>query len=177
MSRIHLLTTPLTDDDVAGLLAGDRVLLSGVVYTARDAAHRRMIEALDSGGPLPIPIQGQAIYYVGPSPTPPGRVTGSAGPTTSCRMDPYTPRLLELGLKATIGKGSRSAEVVEAMRRHRAVYLAAIGGAAALIASRITKCEIVAYPELGPEAVRRLVVEDFPAIVANDIHGGDVYVR
>ena len=175
MTDTHVLTTPLTGEDVAALRAGDRVRLSGVVYTARDAAHRRMIECLERGEPLPIPIDGQVIYYVGPSPAPPGRVIGSAGPTTSYRMDPYVERLLALGLKATIGKGARSPQVVEAMKRYRAVYLAAIGGAAALLASSIKECEVLAYEDLGPEAVRRLVVEDFPAIVANDIYGGNVY--
>ena len=177
MTDTHVLTTPLTEEDVAALRAGDRVRLSGVVYTARDAAHRRMIECLERGERLPIPIDGQVIYYVGPSPAPPGKVIGSAGPTTSCRMDPYVERLLALGLKATIGKGGRSPQVVEAMKRHGAVYLAAIGGAAALIASSIKECEVLAYEDLGPEAVRRLVVEDFPAIVANDIYGGNVYER
>lgn len=177
MTDTHVLTTPLTGEDVAALRAGDRVRLSGVVYTARDAAHRRMIECLERGERLPIPIDGQVIYYVGPSPAPPGKVIGSAGPTTSYRMDPYVERLLALGLKATIGKGGRSPQVVEAMKRHGAVYLAAIGGAAALIASSIKECEVLAYEDLGPEAVRRLVVEDFPAIVANDIYGGNVYER
>jgi len=175
MTQASKLTTPLDDAAIAGLRAGDRVSLSGVIYTARDAAHQRIIECLKRGEQPPIPIEGQVIYYVGPSPTPPGRPIGSAGPTTSYRMDPYTLQLLKLGLKATIGKGPRSAEVAEAMRRCRAVYLAAVGGAAALIASSVRECEILAYPDLGPEAVRRLVVEDFPAIVANDIYGGDVY--
>ena len=177
MSNTHDLTAPLTDDDVAGLRAGDRVQISGVIYTARDAAHRRMVESLDRGEALPIPVEGQVIYYAGPSPTPPGRVIGSAGPTTSCRMDAYVGRLLELGLRATIGKGARSPEVVKAMMQHRAVYFAAVGGAAALIAVGIKECEILAYPDLGPEAVRRLVVENFPAIVANDIYGGNIYER
>lgn len=177
MTQARKLTTPLDDAAIAALHAGDRVSLSGVIYTARDAAHQRIIECLKRGEQPPIPIEGQVIYYVGPSPTPPGRPIGSAGPTTSYRMDPYTPQLLKLGLKATIGKGPRSAEVAEAMRRCRAVYLAAVGGAAALIASSVRECEILAYPDLGPEAVRRLVVEDFPAIVANDIYGGDVYRR
>ena len=177
MTQARKLTTPLDDAAIAALHAGDRVSLSGVIYTARDAAHQRIIECLERGEQPPIPIEGQVIYYVGPSPTPPGRPIGSAGPTTSYRMDPYTPQLLKLGLKATIGKGPRSAEVAEAMRRCRAVYLAAVGGAAALIASSVRECEILAYPDLGPEAVRRLVVEDFPAIVANDIYGGDVYRR
>jgi len=173
----HTITTPLSDEAVAAMRAGDRVLLSGVIYTARDAAHRRMIERLDCGEHLPIPVAGQVIYYVGPTPTPPGRVIGSAGPTTSYRMDAYAPRLLELGIKATIGKGPRSAAMIDAMRKHRAVYLAAIGGAGALLAGCVRECEIVAYPDLGPEAVRRLVVQLFPAIVANDIYGGNIYVR
>jgi len=170
-----VLSAPIVGDALDALRAGDRVLLNGVIYTARDAAHRRMVELLDSGGELPIPIAGQIIYYVGPTPTPPGRAIGSAGPTTSYRMDAYAPRLIELGLKAMIGKGPRSAEVVSAMLAHRAVYLAAIGGAGALISRRIKACEIVAYPELGPEAVRRLVVEQLPLIVANDVHGGNIY--
>ena len=171
------LVTPLGDEQVNALRAGDRVAISGVIYTARDAAHKRMAEALDRGEALPIPIDGQVIYYVGPTPTPPGRVIGSAGPTTSGRMDGYTPRLLALGLRGTIGKGWRSPEVVRAMQQHRAVYFAAIGGAGALIAASIVECEIVAYEDLGPEAIRRLVVRDLPAVVAIDALGGNVYQR
>ena len=177
MSRVVRLTSPLTDGDVGGLRIGDRVLITGTIYTARDAAHKRMVEALERGEALPFDIRGQIIYYVGPTPPKPGEVIGSAGPTTSGRMDPYTPKLLELGLKATIGKGQRSREVVEAMERFKGIYLVAVGGAAALLARRIKKAEVIAYEDLGPEAVRRLYVEDFPAIVANDIHGGDLFVE
>jgi len=171
------LVTPLGDEQVNALRAGDRVAISGVIYTARDAAHKRMAEALDRGEALPIPVDGQVIYYVGPTPTPPGRVIGSAGPTTSGRMDAYTPRLLALGLRGTIGKGWRSPEVVRAMQQHRAVYFAAVGGAGALIAASIVECETVAYEDLGPEAIRRLVVRDLPAVVAIDALGGNVYQR
>ena len=169
------ITPPLTDKDVENLRAGDKVLITGVLYTARDAAHKRLIELLDKGEKLPFDVKGQLIYYVGPTPAKPGQVIGSAGPTTSGRMDAYTPRLLELGLKGTIGKGQRSAEVVEAMKKYKAVYLAAVGGAAALIAKTIKKAEIVAYEDLGPEAIRRLEVVDFPAIVVNDINGNDLF--
>jgi len=171
----HRLRPPLDDETVARLRAGDRVLISGTVYTARDAAHLRMVDALKRGEPLPFGLQGQVIYYVGPTPTPPGKVIGSAGPTTSRRMDPLTPILLEHGLKATIGKGARSEPVKEAMRKFKAVYLAAVGGAGALLAQRVLAAEVVAYEDLGPEAVRRLTVEDFPALVINDIYGGDLY--
>jgi fumarate hydratase subunit beta len=169
------LTTPLTGDALEKLRAGDRVLITGVIYAARDAAHKRFLELLDKGEPLPFPISGAIIYYVGPTPARPGEVIGAAGPTTSARMDDYTPALLSLGLKATIGKGERSPSVVEAMRKHRAVYLAAVGGAAAVIRKCIKKAEVMAYEDLGPEAVRRLTVEDFPAVVVNDIYGGDLF--
>jgi fumarate hydratase subunit beta len=168
---------PLTDKTIADLKSGDNLLLSGVLYVARDAAHRKMIETLDRGEPLPFDIKGQTFYYMGPSPAPPGRVIGSAGPTTSVRMDAYTPRLLAAGLKGMIGKGVRSAEVKEAIRQYKAIYLAAVGGAGALISKTIVKSEVVAYPELGPEAVLRLEVKDFPATVINDIYGGDLYVE
>jgi fumarate hydratase subunit beta len=168
---------PLSEKTVQNLKAGDNLLLSGVLYVARDAAHRRMIETLERGEPLPFDIKGQTIYYMGPSPSPPGRVIGSAGPTTSARMDSYTPRLLAAGLKGMIGKGVRSPEVRDAMKKHKAVYLAAIGGAGALISKTIMKSEVVAYPDLGPEAVLKLEVKDFPATVINDIHGGDLYVE
>ncbi len=170
--RIEL---PLTEKTIIGLRAGDSLLLSGVMYTARDAAHKRMIEALESGEPLPFDITGQTIYYVGPSPAPPGHVIGSAGPTTSTRLDVYTPRLLAAGLKGMIGKGSRSPEVKEAVKKHRAVYLAAIGGTGALLSKSIIKSEVVAYADLGPEAVLRLEVKEFPVTVINDIYGGDLY--
>ena len=175
MTTLRELHTPLTDDVVAQLRAGDRVMLSGVVYAARDAAHKRFFQALDAGEPLPVDLRGQVIYYVGPTPPKPGQVIGSAGPTTSGRMDPYTPRLLALGLKGTIGKGSRSAAVKEAMKQHRAVYFAALGGVGALIARCIKKAELGAYPDLGPEALLRLEVECFPLWVVNDIYGGDLY--
>ena len=169
------LTTPLTAQAVASLRAGDRVLLSGTVYTARDAAHARLIALLNGGQPLPFAVEGQVIYYVGPTPPRPGEPIGSAGPTTSGRMDPYTPALLAAGLRGMIGKGSRSAEVREAMVRHGAVYFAATGGAGALLAKRIRSAEVVAWEDLGPEAVRRLVVEDFPLVVIDDVHGHDLY--
>ena len=151
------------------------MLISGVVYTARDAAHRRLIQALDKGEKLPFDLKGQTIYYMGPSPAPPGRVIGSAGPTTSGRMDRYTPLLMAEGIKAMIGKGGRSIAVREAIRQNKAVYFAAIGGTGALLAKSIKQVEVIAYEELGAEAIRRLYVEDFPAIVANDIHGGDLF--
>jgi fumarate hydratase subunit beta len=170
-------TLPLTEKTLEMLKAGDNLLLSGVLYVARDAAHKRMVETLDRGEHLPFDIRGQALYYMGPSPAPPGRVIGSAGPTTSARMDSYTPRLLEAGLRAMIGKGVRSQEVRDAMKKHRAVYLAAVGGVGALISQSIIKSEVIAYPDLGPEAVLKLEVKDFPATVINDIHGGDLYVE
>ena len=166
---------PLTDKTLKDLKAGDNILLTGVMYVARDAAHKRMIEALDQGKPLPFDIKGQTVYYMGPSPARPGQVIGSAGPTTSGRMDSYSPRLIAEGLKGMIGKGMRSPAVKDAMKKYKAVYLAAIGGAGALISKSIKKSEIVAYEELGAEAVLRMEVEDFPAIVINDIYGGDLY--
>ena len=169
------ITTPLTDGVIHRLRAGDQVTISGTIYVGRDAAHKRFVEALEKGEPLPFDPQGQIIYYMGPSPAPPGKPIGSAGPTTSYRMDSYTPRLLEHGLKGMIGKGSRGAEVREALKTHRAVYFAAVGGAAALIARAIKKAEVIAYEDLGAEAVRRLEVEEFPVIVVNDIYGGDAY--
>jgi len=175
MNDVPRLETPLTDEAVRRLRAGDRVLLSGVVYTARDAAHKRMAEALAAGQALPIPLEGQVIYYVGPSPARPGETIGSAGPTTSTRMDPYTPALLARGLRATIGKGYRSALVRQAMVAHGAVYFVAVGGAAALVARRVRQVELVAYPDLGAEAIRRLRVEDFPVVVGNDTLGGDLF--
>lgn len=172
---IEISRLPFTEISIRQLRAGDSLKLTGTLYTARDAAHRRLIEALDRGESLPFDIKGQAIYYLGPSPAPPGKVIGSAGPTTSRRMDVYTPRLLAAGLKATIGKGPRSAEVKEAMKQHRAVYLAAVGGAGALLSKHIVRCEVAAYADLGPEAVLKLELEDFPVTVANDCHGGDLF--
>lgn len=169
------ITAPLTDADVCSLKAGDKVLISGVIFTARDSAHKRLMELIEKGEELPIDLKGQILYYVGPTPPKPGQVIGSAGPTTSGRMDAFTPALLELGLKATVGKGQRSEEVLSAMRKNKAVYMAAVGGAAALIARSIKKAEVVAYEDLGPEAIRRLEVEDFPAIVVNDCQGGDLF--
>jgi fumarate hydratase subunit beta len=169
------LTTPLTDEQVGKLRAGERVLISGRVLAARDAAHKRLFELAEAGEKLPVDLRGQVIYYVGPTPGKPGEVIGSAGPTTSGRMDSYTPTLLALGLKGMIGKGSRSEEVRKAMVQHRAVYFAAVGGAGALLRKRIRKSEVIAYPELGAEAIRVLEVEDFPAIVVNDVYGADLY--
>lgn len=169
------LKVPFSDTDIANLKTGGQISLSGVVYTARDAAHKRMIEALEKGEPLPIDIRGQVIYYVGPTPAKPGQVIGSAGPTTSSRMDVYTPMLLEAGLKGMIGKGKRSPEVREAIKKHKAIYFAAAGGAGALLSKRIKKAEVVAYEDLGPEAIYRLEVEDFPVVVVNDIYGNDLY--
>lgn len=151
------------------------MLISGIVYAARDAAHQRLVQALDKGERLPFDLEGQTIYYMGPSPARPGQVIGSAGPTTSSRMDRYTPRLIAAGIRAMIGKGSRSAEVREAIRKYKAVYLVATGGAGALLAKTIKRAEVIAYEDLGAEAVMRLTVEDFPAIVANDIYGGDLF--
>ncbi|NIO15789.1 MAG: Fe-S-containing hydro-lyase [Deltaproteobacteria bacterium] len=176
MSEIKI-TTPVDEDVLSELKVGDRVLISGVLYTARDAAHKRMAEALERQEPLPVDLTGQIIYYAGPSPTPPGKPIGSVGPTTSYRMDPYAPRLMDAGLKGMIGKGPRSHQVIDSMVKNKAVYFAAIGGAAALLARQVKKAEVVAYEDLGPEAIRRLVVEDFPAIVVNDIHGNDLFVE
>ncbi len=177
METAYHLETPLGTKDVETLRAGDRVTISGTVYTARDAAHRRLLELVDQGEELPIPIEGQVIYYVGPSPAPPGRVIGAAGPTTSYRMDPYAPKLLEMGLKGMIGKGKRSGEVVEAMVKYKGIYMAAIGGAGALMAKAIKAARVVAYEDLGPEAIRELKVEKLPAVVVNDTLGNDLYVE
>ena len=169
------LTTPLSDADVEKLRIGDRVLLSGVIYTGRDAAHRRLSDLLKAGKDLPVDLRGQVIYYVGPTPAKPGKPIGSAGPTTSYRMDAYAPSLLALGLKGMIGKGGRAPEVIEAIKRHKAVYFGATGGAGALLSKHIKKAEVIAYPDLGPEAIMRLEVEDFPVVVINDTQGGDLY--
>ena len=171
-TRLH---TPLDDEAVRALRAGERVLISGELLTARDAAHKRLMDLLEAGQGLPVDVAGQVIYYCGPAPAPPGRAIGAAGPTTSYRMDEFTPRLHAAGLKATIGKGERGGAVRQACREHCAVYLVAIGGAGALLAQRIVATETVAYDDLGPEAIRRLVVEDFPCIVAYDCHGGSVF--
>ncbi len=172
---VKKMTLPLTDETLKDLKAGDNISLTGIIYVGRDAAHKRIVEALDQGKPLPFDIKGQTIYFMGPSPAKPGRPIGAAGPTTSGRMDAYSPRLIEEGLKGMIGKGMRSQAVKDAMTKYKAVYLAAIGGAGALIAKSIKKSEVVAYGELGAEAIRRLEVEDFPVTVINDIYGGDLY--
>lgn len=175
MSAIRI-TAPITDDSVwEDLKAGDLVLISGVIYTARDAAHKRIVEALERGEEPPFDLKGQIIYYAGPAPAKPGRPIGSVGPTTSYRMDPYAPKLLEVGLKGMIGKGTRSKEVIDAIVKYKGVYFGAVGGAAAYLARCVKEAKVIAYEDLGPEAVRRLVVEDFPAFVVNDVHGNDLY--
>ena len=175
MSDAKKITTPLSTEFVESLKIGDRLLISGIIYTGRDAAHKRLVDALDAGEDLPFEVQGQIIYYVGPTPARPGAVIGSAGPTTSYRMDAFAPRLIEQGLKGMVGKGARNDAVKEAMLKHKAVYLAAVGGAGALIAKTIKEARVIAYEDLGPEAGRELTVEDFPAVVVNDCHGGDAY--
>ena len=169
------LHTPLTADKLKGLKAGDSILLSGVIYSARDAAHKRLIDLLNEGKELPLNIKDETIYYVGPSPAKPGNVIGSAGPTTSYRMDAYAPRLMDLGLKGMIGKGARNKEVIDAIVRNGAVYFGAIGGAAALIAKSIVKSEIIAYEDLGAEAIRRMEVKDMPLVVIIDTEGNNLY--
>ena len=166
---------PLSDADVEALTAGDHVRITGVLYTARDAAHARLLPLIEAGEPLPIDVRGQIIYYTGPSPARPGHIVGSIGPTTGGRMDKFTPRLLSLGLKGTIGKGHRSDAVKAALREHKSVYFGAIGGAGAVLSRFIKSLEVVAYEDLGTEAIRRLELDDFPAIVVNDCHGGDLY--
>ncbi len=177
MSTTYKLTTPLTDEDVCKLVIGDVVLLTGTIYTARDAAHKRLVESLDKGETLPFDLKGALIYYVGPTPAPPGRPIGAAGPTTSYRMDSYAPRLHSLGLKATIGKGKRSDEVKAALTAHKAVYFGATGGAGALLSQCIKAARVIAYEDLGPEAIRELTVVDFPLLVINDTMGGELYVK
>ena len=169
------ITTPLTEEVAETLTAGDIVSITGVVYSARDAAHKRMAETLAEGNPLPFDVSDAIIYYMGPSPARENQVIGSAGPTTSGRMDAYTPQLLESGLRGMIGKGRRSAEVIEAMKKADAVYFAAVGGAGALLSKHITKCEVIAYDDLGTEAIHKLYVEDFPAIVVIDCKGNSLY--
>lgn len=171
---IHL-KTPLSEKDLMNLKIGDLVNISGVIYTARDAAHKRLVELLENEKPLPFEIKNQIIYYVGPTPAPAGKIIGSAGPTTSYRIDTYTPQLLKAGLKGMIGKGPRSLEVLNSIKNNKAVYFAAVGGAGALISKTIKKAELVAYQDLGAEAIYKLQVENFPCIVANDIFGNDLY--
>lgn len=174
---IKLLSAPLTREEIEGLHIGDEVLVQGTVYAARDAAHKKMTQALADGQDLPVRLEGQIIYYVGPCPAPEGKVIGSAGPTTAGRMDAYAPSLLQQGLKAMIGKGPRDEKVIAAMMEHGAVYLAAVGGAGAYLAQRIIASEVVAYPELGPEALLKLEFRDFPCIVAIDCRGNNIYAR
>ncbi len=166
------ITTPLTDEAIKGLHAGDEVRITGVIYTARDAAHKKLAELLEAGKPLPFDPAGQIIYYTGPTPAPPGRPIGSCGPTTSYRMDKYTPALLEAGLKGLIGKGRRGQAVIDAIKEHTCVYFSAEGGCGALLANYVKACEVVAFPELGTEAVHRLTVENFPVSVFCDCRGG-----
>lgn len=173
----YKLNTPLTDEDVVQLKAGDVVKLSGVIYSARDAAHKKIMELIDAGKETPFEIAGSVVYYVGPSPAPPGRPIGAAGPTTSYRMDTYAPRLHALGLKASVGKGKRNDEVKQALKDHKAVYFGATGGAGALLSQCITESVVIAFDELGPEAVRAMTVKDFPLLVVNDCHGGELYAK
>ena len=174
MSEIRV-TTPLNEDVISKWRSGDKILISGIIYTGRDAAHKRLVELIDKGETLPFDVKGQIIYFVGPTPARPGRAVGSAGPTTSYRMDAYSPRLIEKGLKGMIGKGSRSKEVIEAMIKHKCVYMTAVGGAGALISRCIKSSEIIAYEDLGPEAIRKMEVENLPVIVVNDTSGNDLY--
>lgn len=169
------ITLPLTDEDARSLRAGDYVYLSGVIYTARDAAHKRMYDALENGESLPIEMQNNVVYYLGPTPARPGHVIGSAGPTTSSRMDKYAPKLLDLGLKGMVGKGKRTQEVIDAVVRNGAVYFAAVGGAGALLSKCIKKADVVAYDDLGTEAIRRLEIENLPVIVVIDSEGTNLY--
>ncbi|MBD3823082.1 MAG: Fe-S-containing hydro-lyase [Epsilonproteobacteria bacterium] len=175
MSQVYHLTTPLSNEVVSSLKSGDIVYLSGIIYTARDAAHKRLVDLLDEGKELPFDINGAIIYFVGPTPPKPGDPIGSAGPTTSYRMDSYSPRLIAEGLKGMIGKGKRNKEVIDACQKHKAIYFGATGGAGALLGKKIKSAEIVAYEELGPEAIRKLEVVDFPVTVINDSYGQDLY--
>ena len=175
MGQIKKLQPPLTDSVVRSLKAGDEVLISGAIYTARDMAHKRLCEAIDAGKKLPFEIAGAVIYFVGPTPARPGRVIGSAGPTTASRMDAFSPKLLACGLKAMIGKGYRSDEVIDTLKKYGAVHLSAIGGAGALLSKHIVSAEVIAYEDLGTEAVRKLQVVNFPSIVAYDSHGNTIY--
>ncbi len=175
MAEVIKITTPLTDDQVEKLHAGDSVLITGIIYTARDAAHKKLVDLLAEGKPLPVDLKGHLVYYVGPSPARPGKPIGSAGPTTSGRMNAYAPKLLAIGSKGMIGKGEMNASVAEALKKNTAVYMVAVGGAAALIAKSIKQSKVVAYEELGAEAIAELTVVDFPAIVAQDCHGGNIY--
>ncbi len=172
-----LLRPPFNDADVEQLKIGDHVRITGVIYTARDAAHKRMVETLEAGGQLPIDIKGQLIYYVGPTPARPGRVSGSVGPTTSMRMDPFTPRLLQEGMKLCMGKGNRGPDVQEALKKHKGCYLMAVGGAGAMLSQYVRKVEVVAYEDLGTESIKRMEVENFPAVVMDDCQGRDLLME
>ena len=174
MSEIRV-TTPLHEDLISKWKSGDKILINGIIYTGRDAAHKRLVELIDKGETLPFDVKGQIIYFVGPTPARPGRAVGSAGPTTSYRMDAYSPRLIEKGLKGMIGKGARSKEVIDAMVKYKCVYMTAVGGAGALISKCIKSSEIIAYEDLGPEAIRKMEVKDLPVIVVNDTVGNDLY--
>lgn len=175
MDETRKLQSPLTEADVRSFEAGEQVLITGTVYTARDMAHKRLCESLDAGGELPFELEGAIIYFVGPTPARPGRVTGAAGPTTSSRMDSFSPKLIARGLRAMIGKGYRGSEVIAALKEYGAVHLATIGGAGALLSKHIVGAEVIAYDDLGTEAIRKLDVVDFPAVVAYDSHGNSVY--
>ncbi len=177
MAECKEVTTPLTDEVVSSLTCGDRVNISGIIYTGRDAAHKIMCDMIKKGEELPVDWDGQIIYYAGPTPAKPGHAIGSCGPTTSGRMDSFSPTMMDQGLKGMIGKGPRSSEVVDAMKSHNVVYFAAIGGAAALIADSVKECEVVAFDDLGPEAVRKLRVENYPCIVAIDSKGNNLYEK
>lgn len=177
MSQTVKLTTPLKDEDILKLKTGDKVLLSGKIYTARDAAHKRLLADLEAGKDSPFELMGSVIYYVGPSPAPPGRPIGSAGPTTSYRMDTYAPTLHSMGVKASIGKGKRGDAVKDALKEHKGVYFGATGGAGALLSQRIVSARVLAYEDLGPEAIRELEVKDFPLLVVNDSFGGELYAK
>ena len=173
----RIINTPVSDEVIESLHAGDRLLITGTIYTGRDAAHKRLVELIDKGEPLPVDLKGQIIYFVGPTPPKPGEVIGSAGPTTSGRMDIYSAKLTAIGLKGMIGKGSRNDSVKDALKRDKAVYLGSTGGAGALLAQRIVSSKVVAYEDLGPEAIRELEVKEFPVVVINDMYGGDLYVE
>jgi len=175
MSKTYNLTTPLSNEDVSQLQSGDIVYLSGTIYTARDAAHKKLVDLMSEGKELPFKLDGAVIYFVGPTPPKPGEPIGSAGPTTSYRMDSYSPTLIEAGLKGMIGKGKRNQAVKDACKEHKAIYFGATGGAGALLSKRILSAEVIAYPELGPEAIRKLEVKDFPVTVINDTFGSDLY--
>jgi len=175
MSKTYNLTTPLTEEQTRILKAGDIVYLSGVIFTARDAAHKRLVDLIEAGKELPFDLEGSVIYFVGPTPPKPGDPIGSAGPTTSYRMDSYSPTMLKNGSKGMIGKGKRNQEVKDACKEYGGIYFGATGGAGALLGKQIKSAEIIAYPELGPEAVRKLTVENFPVTVINDTYGADLY--